>query len=194
MNRGQRLASVFAMLALPWLVGCAPLPATQIKRDMQTLQTEQTPDKLYERGQAFASIGDLTRAEQYLSAAIDAGGDAKKILPVLLRVCVEARRYRVAIDYAEGQLKKHPRDDQLRFLVANLYSAIDEPVRCRQLLEQLLAAHPNDAKLHYAMAVLLRDAQDDPVGADQHFRQYLRLNPNGPHAEEARGSLLKSVP
>jgi hypothetical protein len=45
---------------------------------------------------------------------------------------------------------------------------------------------------HYALAVLSRD-ENDPVGADKHFREYLRLAPNGPHAEEAQASLLESV-
>jgi hypothetical protein len=30
--------------------------------------------------------------------------------------------------------------------------------------------------------------------ADEHFRQYLQLDPRGEHAEEATGSLLRSVP
>jgi len=32
------------------------------------------------------------------------------------------------------------------------------------------------------------------VAADPHFREYLRISPRGPHAEEAQASLLKSVP
>jgi hypothetical protein len=34
----------------------------------------------------------------------------------------------------------------------------------------------------------------DWVGADKHFREYLRIEPNGKHVEEAKGSLLHKVP
>jgi TolA-binding protein len=41
--------------------------------------------------------------------------------------------------------------------------------------------------------VVLRDSSADLAAADAHFRDYLRLAPNGTHAEEARQSLLKDV-
>ena len=44
------------------------------------------------------------------------------------------------------------------------------------------------------LAVILRDELHDAVGADRHFREYLRITPTGSHAEEAKGSLLKPVP
>ncbi|MBI5537788.1 MAG: tetratricopeptide repeat protein [Deltaproteobacteria bacterium] len=184
------LASVAALATTQ----CGPPPGAQVRADVQTMNREQTPDKLFERGKAFASIGDLTRAEQYLAAAVDAGGDPKVIVPMLLRVCVEARRYRAAIDYGENQLKKHPQDLKLRVLLGNLYAAVDEPLHAREQFELVLAQRPDDAEVHYVLAVLLRDTLDDIVQADRHFREYLRINPKGPHADEARGSLLKSVP
>jgi tetratricopeptide (TPR) repeat protein len=183
-----------ATVALQAALGCVPPPGTQVKTEMQTFSQEQTPDKLVERGKAFAEIGDLTRAEQYLAAALEQGADTKVVVPLLLKVCVEARRYRAAIDYAEHQLKKHPQDANLRALVGNLYAAIDEPQRAREQFELVLAQRPEDADVHFGLAVLLRDKMMDPVQADRHFREYLRLSPNGSHAEEARGSLLKSVP
>ncbi len=187
------LAALTAVLLTT--TGCAPRPQqdTQVKADLKKLDNEQSPDKLLARGRMFASMGDLTRAEQYMASALERGGDPKTVLPLLLRVCVEARRYRAAIDYAEDELKKHPQDARLRFLVASLYVAIDEPKLARQHIETVLAAQPGDAEAHYVLAVLLRD-QNDLVGADHHFREYLRLDPHGSHADEARGSLLKSVP
>ena len=41
--------------------------------------------------------------------------------------------------------------------------------------------------------MLLRDEFHDRAGADKHFREYLRVAPDGAHAEEAKGSLLKDV-
>lgn len=185
------VAGLMAMMAAA--AGCAPTPGTQVKSDLQKFDNEQAPQKLLERGKLFASLGDLTRAEQYMASALERGADPKAVLPLLLRVCVEARRYRAAIEYSEGELQKHPQDMRLRFLVASLYAGIDEPKRARDHLQVVIAALPNDAEAHYALAVLLRD-QNDLEGADRHFREYLRLDPRGSHVDEARGSLLKSVP
>jgi predicted Zn-dependent protease len=173
--------------------GCSAPAGAKVKTEIQTMSREQTPDKLLERGKAFASIGDLTRAEQYLAAALQQGGDPKLVVPMLLKVCVEARRYRAAIDYGENHLKKHPQDTALRVLLANLYAAVDEPQRAAEQFQLVLHQSPDLADVHYALAVLLRD-RDNLVQADHHFREYLRLSPTGPHADEARGSLLKSVP
>jgi tetratricopeptide (TPR) repeat protein len=49
------------------------------------------------------------------------------------------------------------------------------------------------AQAHYLLAVVSRDADNDPLETDRHFREYLRLEPNGQHAEEAKASLLKRV-
>jgi len=171
-----------------------PPPHDQVQKDIATVQQEKTPEKLLERGKAFHSVGDLTRAEQYYAAALQAGADEKEVLPLLMRVCIDGRRYRVAIEYAEPYLKKNPGDWRLRMLVAALYGGIGEPEIERAQLEQVLAVNPNEPTGHYALAVLLRDEYKDVVGADAHFREYLRLAPEGAHAEEAKASLLKSVP
>lgn len=177
-------------------LGCPanPPPKDQVEKDIATIQGEKTPDKLVARGKAFQSVGDLTRAEQYFAAALQQGGDERVVLPLLLHVCIAAKRYRVAIEYAEPYLKKHPEDWRLRLVVAALYGGIGEPALERAHLEQVLAVNPNEATAHYALAVLLRDELDDPTGADRHFREYLRIEPAGAHADEAKASLLHTVP
>jgi len=184
------LLFVFASLVL----GCAPSPAAQIKTEFKVMRKEQTTEKLIQRGKTFAALGDGTRAEQYLAAAIEQGADPKQVLPLLLKVCISEQRYRVAIEYAEPELQKHPNDAPLRFVVASLYETIGDTVRARSELEKVVSIKPDFASAHFALAVLLRDEAHDLVAADLHFREYLRLAPDGPHAEEAQGSLLKTVP
>jgi tetratricopeptide (TPR) repeat protein len=158
------------------------------------MKSEHSTDKLVGRGRAFASVGDLTRAEQYLSAAIEVGGDPASILPELLRVCIAANRYRVAIAYAAPWLQRHPRDRKLRFLVAALRSGIGDASGAGVDLERLVTEAPGDSRAQFAYAVLLRDQLGDPGRADGHFRAYLRIEPDGPHADEARAALLETVP
>jgi tetratricopeptide (TPR) repeat protein len=194
MRQGAHSLALACALAFA-VSGCGASPeGTRIKQDLRVMSDERTADKLTARGKAFASVGDLTRAEQYFSAALDQGADYAAVLPLLLRVCIEARRYRVAIDYAEPLLKRHPDDYALRFVVASLYSTIGEEERAREELEWLVTEKPEEANVHFALAVLFRDQARDPVKADTHFREYLRLAPGGAHADEARASLLKAVP
>jgi Tfp pilus assembly protein PilF len=176
------------------LVGCARTPGEKAQADIATLHAEATAQKLADRGKGFAAVGDSTRAEEYLAAALDAGADPKEILPLLLSVCVQTGRYRSAIQHAENQLRRHPDDVRTKFVLGTLYAAIGENKEARSRLEEVVVARPDDSRAHYALAVLIRDADNDPVGADQHFREYLRLEPNGAHAEEARASLLKRMP
>lgn len=173
--------------------GCAASPGAAVAADAKAARADQTPEKLAERGRAFAQMRDYTRAEQYLSAALDAGAPPAEVLPVLLKACIAENRFRAALTYAEPQLRAHPEDFRLRFVVASLYASIGDTVRAVDHLERVAASQPDLAEVHYALAVLLRDGANDPARADVHFREYLRLEPDGPHAPEARGALLTVV-
>jgi len=162
-------------------------PASQ----MAVLTQEETPEKLLARGRAFVSVGDYPRAEQYFAGALDRGADPALVLPLLLRACAEERRFRAAIDYAEPVLRKRPDDFRLRFVVASLYTTVGDVEEARRELDRITEESPSFAPAHFDLARLLRDEDGDVVKADEHFREYLRLDPTGPHAEEAKGSLLR---
>ena len=186
-------ALVLASLTLS--TACGPkTPAEKAQADIDTVRSESTADKLLDRGRAFASVGDSTRAEEYLVAALEQGASPKEVLPLLMNVCISAGRYRVAIQYAETHLRKHPDDARTRLVVGTLYAALGENKPARENLELAVEQRPNDPNAHYALAVLARDGDNDLVEADKHFREYLRLDPNGAHAEEAKSSLLKRMP
>ena len=188
------LAAAVAACALAASTGCGPATKAQkVEEAQKTVRTEREPDKLLERGKMFARIGDLTRASQYFEASLEEGASEKKVLPLLMRAYVDSGRFRVAIDKGEVFLRRHPSEARLRFLVGTLYVAIGEHMRGIEHFRQVIATEPKHAPAHYALAVQLRDAEGDWVRADYHFRQYLNLDPNGPHAEEARASLLKTV-
>lgn len=176
------------------VLGCAAERGNKMQADLALYKKDANPKRLIEYGKGFAQVGDLTRAEQYFSAALEAGGDETVVTPLLLKVCIQDGRYRVAIQYGENFLRKHPNDVRTRFVLATLYLAIADNVAARTQFERVLAAKPEEADAHFALAVLMRDSQEDLLSADLHFREYLRLKPGGAHAEEAQSSLLKSVP
>ncbi|HQF24805.1 MAG TPA: tetratricopeptide repeat protein [Polyangiaceae bacterium] len=165
-----------------------------VERNLEKVKQEREPDKLVARGKAFAQMGDLTRAEQYFVSALEQGADADEVLPLLLRTCIESGRFRVAIDHARHGLKTHPNNSALRFLLGSLLQAVGEYREAIEQFERVVASNPEHADAHYALATIARDYLGDLMRADIHFREYLRLNPKGPYADEARNSLLQSVP
>jgi Tfp pilus assembly protein PilF len=181
---------IFSVLATS---ACAARPSDRVARDVSTVRTERAPDKLVARGMAFASVGDLTRAEQYLAAALDAGADPNVVLPKLLRVCINSGNHRAAITYATPLLQRHPEDADLRFVVAELRAATGDPQGARADLAHVVATEPEVPAPHFALARLLRDQLNDAAGADREFRAYLRVAPTGEHADESRDSLLLAV-
>jgi tetratricopeptide (TPR) repeat protein len=183
-------ALLVALLAL----GCANTETSRVRQTAATMDKEQRPAVLLERGKALAAIGDLVRAEQYLTAALERGADETKVTPVLMRVCLEGKRYRAAIDYGEAYLRKHPKDARLRYLLGTLYYSIGDVGRAHEALKQVTDEMPDHADAHYALAIVLYDGEHDVVSADKHFRAYVQLEPHGPHADEARASMLRSVP
>jgi tetratricopeptide (TPR) repeat protein len=186
---------VAAACALALVVaGCAASEATQVKKQAEIVRQEQAWDRLFARGKAFAMVGDLTRAEQYLVAALDNGGNPSVVLPVLMSVLVEGKRYRLAIDLVENHLKTHPDAYRLRFVLGTLYMAVGDTTLARARLEEVAAHLPPEPEAHYALGVLFRDTEKDLLRADKHFRAYLAMKPDGAHVQDARASLLKSVP
>src|SRR5881398_3834751 len=61
--------------------------------------------------------------------------------------------------------------------------------RAIDLYEAALDASPRCAEIHYKLALLYDDKMNDPVSALHHFKRYLALSPNGPHAKEVTNSI-----
>jgi tetratricopeptide (TPR) repeat protein len=184
---------ILALSAIALTASCAPRK-TVVESQIETIREEQSPDKLIHRGRAFAVVGDYTRAEQYFAAAIDAGADVEEALPSLLRACLAERRFRAAIAYAQPQLDKEPENFRLRFVIGSLYATIGDNTMAWEHLKQVAKERPGYPEVHFALGMLALAGEDDPVVADEHFRDYLRLRPAGSHAKEARGHLLTSMP
>jgi len=193
MKRAGQLILVTVLFACAG-PGCAARRGQDVRTNLGVMQRENSWEKLYERGRAFAALGDHTRGQQYLSLALEAGGDPALIAPLLIRVCIEGERFLAALDYGRAYLKNHPDDARLRFVVASLEGAVGDAAAALAELRVVTEESPEDAEAHYALASLVRDRHGDPYEADRHFREYLRILPGGPHASEVRAALLKAVP
>jgi tetratricopeptide (TPR) repeat protein len=184
----RRLVSLALVIAL--VSSALACTTTKPAKTALHLPEDRDPTYLLEHGKRFAAAGDTVRAEQYLSAAITAGADEKVVVPIFLHVCVAAHHYRLAVEYADAALARHPEDAHLRFLTGALHVSVGEPARARDYLEQAARELQDDADVQFSVAVFFRDDLADKVAADPYFREYLRLSPKGTHAEEAKGSLM----
>lgn len=173
---------------------CAATPQEAVQEKLKSMESERTPERLLARGHGFAAVGDTTRAEQYFAEALEAGADERTVMPLLIEVCVSDGRYRAAIEYARPYAERHPQDVRMRFVLGTLLQAVGESKAARAEFEVVVKRDPSQADAHFALAILLRDDMNDAPGAENEFREYLRLAPQGPHAEEARASLTKAVP
>ena len=173
---------------------CASNQGTRTQSQLHTLQKETHWKELYERGRAFAAVGDFTRAEEYFGAALDNGGDPQKLIPLILYCCMQDSRYLLAAQYAEEHLQTHPNDYRTRFVLGSIYAGLGQPVPAERELKRVVETKPEEPEAHYALGKILWDSEKSYAEADRHFREYLRLSPSGPHAAEAREHLLHPVP
>ena len=72
---------------------------------------------------------------------------------------------------------------------ADTKSANGDFVRAINLYEAALDDSPRCAEIHYKLALLYDDKLNDPVSALHHFKRYIALSPNGPHANEVNKSI-----
>lgn len=143
---------------------------------------------LMKRGRAFAAAGDTIRAEQYLLAASNRGAPDRKVVPLLLQVCIRGQRFRAALGHAEFYLARNPDDRALRQLSAVLYLATGAPDKARTALERVVASAPDEPEPRFLLAMAHREL-GQPLRARPHLRRYLSLDPAGSRAHEARSWL-----
>ncbi len=175
------------------LLGCSAPTTSARPANAATTSPLKDPNVLFDRGRAYAEAGDNTRAEQYFAAAIASGAKPAVVLPHLLKACVAAGDLRLASEYAEQELSRNPENARLRFLTGAIYASIGDRSTARSHLVQAASDLPKDAEVQFMVAAFFRDNLSDKVVADPYFREYLKLDPDGVHAEEARASLMERV-
>ncbi len=148
-----------------------------------------TAEDLFKEGVAYAVRGDTLRAEQYLNASRQRGYDPEAVVTWLVRVCVASSRYQSALTHATAYLRENPSHWWLRFVVANLHDALGDVEAARSELEMVVEAEPERSLPHYRLGVLYQERLANPHLSELHFREYLRLAPDGPHAAEVRAAL-----
>jgi tetratricopeptide (TPR) repeat protein len=190
----MRSPNPWLLVAVFALTSCVPSQSARLEYRVETSRRESEPKVLLARGQSFARAGDYTRAAQYLRAALQQQGDADVILPLLVTIEIKDQNYRAAAEHLEDRLRTHPSDVRARFVLASLLTALDRPKDAERELLGVLKRAPRHAEATFALAVVYRDGMGHYQSADDYFRRYLALEPQGRHREEAMNSTLTAVP
>ena len=169
-----------------------PSSEAEARRSSQAERAAAARDQLG-LGLEFARAGDSVRAEQYLAAALDSGADPNVALLPLLKLCIKASRFEAAAQYAEIYLKEVAAKRELEMLLGGLFVTLDQSDKAILHLGRVTKNYPQYALAHFLLGRLLLTQEGAIELADQHFRTYLKLEPEGHYASEARESLLKRL-
>jgi tetratricopeptide (TPR) repeat protein len=180
---------MLAGICWTWALGCGHSATRLATIGSETSQRNDNAERLFQEGTEAAHSGDTLRAEQYLSMALEAGFDQHKLLPLLLRVCLQSSRLRSALDHAEPYLLQHPEDRTLRYLVATIHLSLGQIEEARLNLEELLRTDRRNADAHYLLGIL--EMRLAPSKAADHLHMYLSLAPAGSRSAEAKSRLLE---
>lgn len=175
------LFGLFGLLS----TACATTTPPDSQANLRALRDEHTTVKLVQRGLGYAELGDLTRAEQYLAAALEQGATPRQALPRLLHVCIAAGRHRAALVYAQEYGAPLASDAQFLFLQATLESAVGDADTAIEQLRRTVKLLPDHPNAHYQLALLLERREGSEADIVAHLRHYLRLAPHGSHADDA---------
>ncbi len=170
-------------LLLSWGMAACAAHAPPVQPS-PTEAAEAASKELFDQGSRLARQGDSVRAEQYLAAALREGYDAEQVLPLLMRVCLLESRLRAALNHATPYLKKHPDAVWLRYLVATVYLGLEQPQRAKEHLLLIERQTPKHGRTQYLLGLTEWEGFKNQAATEAHFREYLKLEPQGPYAPE----------
>lgn len=150
-------ASAQFLLVSALLGACASQPKLDPVSQPSAESDNPSATELLRLGREAARRGDAVRAEQYLALAIEQGGDARVVMPILLRACIKSSHLRTALNHAEPYLLANPEDDELRKLVATIHLGLGQTADARRELGLLLQRDENNPDAHYLLGVIASD-------------------------------------
>jgi len=124
---------------------------------------------------------------------MDAGADPNLALLPLLKLCIKAGRFEAAAQYAEMYQKEVAAGRELDMLLSGLYVTLEQDEKAIAQLKRVTHKYPSYPLAHFLLGRLLKAQQRELELADENFRTYLRLAPDGNFAGEAQESLLKHL-
>ncbi len=177
-----RITTLFAILLT--LGACVSQRQAPVKAPPTDPIASVPAAELRAKGLAYARRGDLTRAQQYLSAAKQKGFDERVVVPEIVKVCVASSRLRAALAFADPYLAKHPEDAGMNYVVGTIHLALGNVQRASSHLSGALQPKIIMIDAAFSLALIAQD-NHEPEEARRHFQHYLRVRPKGRYAARA---------
>ncbi len=146
--------------------------------------------QLRSQGLAFARRGDLIRAQQYLSAAMQKGFDEQVVVPELVKVCVASSRLRAALAFAEPYLDRHPQDAGMQYVVGTIHMALGNLHRATEHLAGALEPGNLMHDAYFSLAMIAHERGQFDVEREK-LEHYLDARPDGRYAAKAKTMLKR---
>ncbi|MSP59184.1 MAG: tetratricopeptide repeat protein [Myxococcales bacterium] len=167
-----------------------PLPPNYVARAIPP-RLQGTPEVLVAEARGLAEAGRSSAAESLALGALKRGERAR--VPAMVRAEAYAVLGRAHYDqgsaknaarYLDAALKLDRRNARACYQMAILHEERKARDVARKLMEEAVAADPSFADAHYELG-RLRSQAGDQAAADS-FEAYLRLEPRGAYADDAR--------
>jgi tetratricopeptide (TPR) repeat protein len=175
----QRSILIALVVAVTALAGCS-------RHAPPERPVAWTSEVLVERGQRSLAEGDGSRAEQYLSFAIDRGADIDRVLPMLLSACIAGDRLETALVHAERHRAAVADVGRLDVLIAALHLALGQRERAIEVTDEMIERGEAPALAFYLRGAARAGQGGDARRVRADYRRYLTLAPDGHFRAEAR--------
>jgi tetratricopeptide (TPR) repeat protein len=141
-------------------------------------------------GTAYMDAGQLEKAESTLSKALSINTKAAEAYFALGEVYRQQKKYREGEKMLREGLKLHERSWQGHFTLGRLYWDMNEWVKAGREIAKTLQLKPDLAEAHLLGGnILLRARKNEDALLE--FEEYLRLDPKGKFAAQARETVAK---
>ena len=140
-------------------------------------------------GLAQLRLGHTQEAERAFQKAIDltGGGYAPTDFAMGMALCQEEDYRRAEIVIQKG-LEMAPGSANGKFYLALVQFALNRPVEAEKSAEQALSRNSDLPEAYFLLAGIHQRERNQPA-IERDLREYLRLDPNGPHSQEAQALL-----
>ena len=146
-------------------------------------------EQWFQRGLALEETGaPPDQALQAYRKAVELNPNAAGALVNLGTIAFRAHRLREATSYYERAIEADPRYPLAHFNLGNVFDEMGQLESARVQYELALHLNPAYADAHFNLA-LVAERNSDHMRALKHWKAYLKLDPSGSWADQARKQL-----
>jgi tetratricopeptide (TPR) repeat protein len=189
----ERLAAARAALSELANIPVPPMPLASAPAKMEpAVRRPQAAAEAYNRGVRSHSAGDLDRAAQEYSRALQSDptmASAHYNMGMIFKSRGQSTKARAALEQA---LACNAAFTDARYMLALVLRDLKDDAAAITELNRLTEQAPLYAPAHHALGMLYKNDPTKAELARREFTRYLELTPNGPSAREARDWLRTS--